>query len=270
MAAANFDLIIGWLFKHEGGLSMDRKDPGNWTGGKVRKGQLKGTKYGISAAAFPKEDIAGLTKDKAIAIYKRAYWDVLHCDLLPAGADYVAFDGGVNSGTAQSAKWLQRAVGVTADGIIGAQTLAAVEAAARRDEEALINSQCDQRLAFMKGLSTWKRFGGGWETRVGEVRTNAIKLARADQQFGAVTFVAGMEKKARPTDTRITASTEGKIKVGTAAAAVAGAAASVTQQLSPFADIATIRNLLVGLALVGAVAGLIVTFTRHSHGEVKT
>jgi hypothetical protein len=51
---------------------MDGKDPGNWTGGKVGKGQLKGTKYDVSAAAFPKENIAGLTKDKAIAIYKRA------------------------------------------------------------------------------------------------------------------------------------------------------------------------------------------------------
>jgi hypothetical protein len=38
----------------------------------------------------------------------------------------------VNSGTAPSAKWLRRDVGVTADGAIGAQTLAAVAAAAGR------------------------------------------------------------------------------------------------------------------------------------------
>ncbi|MFC0406768.1 hypothetical protein [Roseomonas elaeocarpi] len=38
---------------NERGLSMVSTDPGNWTGGQVGKGKLKGTKYGIAAASYP-------------------------------------------------------------------------------------------------------------------------------------------------------------------------------------------------------------------------
>jgi lysozyme family protein len=39
-----FELTVG----HEGGYSNNPDDPGNWTGGDVGEGQLKGTKYGVS------------------------------------------------------------------------------------------------------------------------------------------------------------------------------------------------------------------------------
>jgi hypothetical protein len=44
---------ISTLHKVEGGLSMDERDPGNWTGGAIGKGELRGTKYGISAQTYP-------------------------------------------------------------------------------------------------------------------------------------------------------------------------------------------------------------------------
>ncbi len=49
-------------------------------------------------------------------------------DELPAGIDYVLFDGAVNSGPVQSVKWLQRALGVRVDGVMGEATVAAAEA----------------------------------------------------------------------------------------------------------------------------------------------
>lgn len=36
---------------------------------------------------------------------------MIHGDALPAGVDLVVFDGAVNSGLVQAAKWLQRALG---------------------------------------------------------------------------------------------------------------------------------------------------------------
>ncbi|MFC0282394.1 glycosyl hydrolase 108 family protein [Camelimonas abortus] len=59
------------------------------------------------------------------AIYRQQYWEKIRGDDLPPGVDYVVFDGAVNSGVAQSAKWLQRALGVRVDGIIGNATIAA-------------------------------------------------------------------------------------------------------------------------------------------------
>lgn len=112
----------------EGGLSMDPKDPGNWTGGDTGKGELKGTKYGISAKAYPKLDIKNLTLDKARDIYKRDYWDATSCDLLPDPLSHFVFDAAVNQGVSAAQVLLQEALNVKIDGKIGPKTLAAAKA----------------------------------------------------------------------------------------------------------------------------------------------
>ena len=53
MTTDNFPPFIDRLLSHEGGYSSDRQDPGNWTGGQVGLGELKGTKFGIAANTFP-------------------------------------------------------------------------------------------------------------------------------------------------------------------------------------------------------------------------
>ena len=73
------------------------------------------------------------------------------------------FDCGVNTGTTQSARFLQQSVGVANDGAIGRQTLAAVMQA---DAGALIASLSAARQAFYAGLPSFDRFGGGWTRRV--------------------------------------------------------------------------------------------------------
>ena len=71
---------------------------------------------------------------------------------------------------------LQRALGIADDGRLGPVTLAAL---AGRDVPALVNALCDGRLAFLRALSTWPRFGRGWGRRVEEVRTAALALHAA-------------------------------------------------------------------------------------------
>jgi lysozyme family protein len=51
-----FELLVG----HEGGFTDDPRDTGSWTGGNAGAGQLKGRKYGISAASYPNLDIKNL------------------------------------------------------------------------------------------------------------------------------------------------------------------------------------------------------------------
>ena len=41
----------------------------------------------------------------------------------------------------------------------------------------LIGAVCDGRLAFLRTLSTWPRFGRGWGRRVEEVRKAALAMA---------------------------------------------------------------------------------------------
>lgn len=159
----NFDEAFKITVGHEGGYTTNRADRGNWTTGIVGKGELKGTKYGISAMAYPKEDIKNLTPDRAKQLYKRDYWDKCKCDELPSLLRFHIFDASVNSGNVAAVKTLQQAIGVNADGIIGNQTLNAVRSQNPNDTLLKFYSF---RIAFYTKISTFDTFGKGWMNRV--------------------------------------------------------------------------------------------------------
>lgn len=167
--AMDFDTAFDLLIGHEQGFTDDRADPGNWTGGKVGAGVLKGTKYGIAANTYPDLDIRQLTLAQAKAIYRRDWWDRLKLDQLPAAVRFDLFDAAVNSGRVQAAKLLQRAAGVADDGKIGPATIAAANA---MDPEQLDARLSGYRLLFLADLQTWPHFGKGWVRRVA---TNLIQ-----------------------------------------------------------------------------------------------
>lgn len=164
MAKNNFDNAMAHVFEFEGGYVNDPRDPGGET------------RYGISKRSYPREDIKNMTRARAAQIYRRDYWSAVRGDDLPAGLDLVAFDAAVNSGVSRGAKWLQGALGVSADGRIGPQTIAAANAA---NAAAVIDRAVDARLAFLRRLSTWGAFGKGWTRRVEAVRDLAHDMADA-------------------------------------------------------------------------------------------
>lgn len=159
----NFDRAFELLIGHEGGYTTNRNDRGNWTGGVVGKGELKGTKFGIAASSYPKLDIKNITLAQAKAIYLRDFWTRAKCDQLPSTVRFDVFDVAVNSGVKRSAILLQKALGVTADGIIGKQTMAAVN---KFDPEQLLMLYAAQRIYFYANLKDWQHFGKGWARRV--------------------------------------------------------------------------------------------------------
>jgi len=170
---ANYQECFGHVIGSEGGYQNDPNDKGNWTGCSCGSGTNKGTNWGISACAYPTLDIKNLRQEDAEEIYHRDYWMKCWGDDLPWGVDLPTFDGGVNSGVSRGVKWLQQAVGVAQDGIMGPQTMAAVEAA---DDHTTVDKMCDARLAYLKGLSTWPNYGKGWTARVEDVRSTAHKM----------------------------------------------------------------------------------------------
>ncbi len=156
-----FEVVVG----EEGGFTDNPADPGNWTGGRCGQGRCVGTKFGISAAAHPGLDIAGLRLEEARAIYRREYWDVVRGDALPPPLALLVFDAAVNNGVGRAVRWLQQAAGVGADGVLGEATLAAVRARAGDGVSLMAEFQA-QRLVFMAGLPTWRTFGLGWARRL--------------------------------------------------------------------------------------------------------
>lgn len=157
----NFDHAFERLIDHEKGLSLDPKDRGNWTAGVIGKGELKGTKYGISAMSYPHLDIRNLTLDQAKAIYRAEYWG--RADEIPDAVRFDFFDAAVNSGYEQSVKWLQRAAGASPDGKVGPKTL---EAARSMDPHRLAKRFNGFRLMAMTDMSGWPSQGKGWARRI--------------------------------------------------------------------------------------------------------
>lgn len=172
----NFDPSMAEILPFEGGLSMDRRDPGNWTGGKVGKGELRGTNRGISAARYSGEDIANMTLARAKAIYRRDFWTPIKGDDLPAGIDLVVLDPAINSGVSRGVRWMQAALGVTADGKVGPQT---VKAAHQADAVKAIQRACANRMGFLRGLKIWATYRNGWSRRVAAIEAAGVRMALA-------------------------------------------------------------------------------------------
>lgn len=216
MAKETLPTALTLMFGHEGGYSADKHDTGNWL-----NGQLVGTKYGVTGKtlaghrgkAVTAADVKALTLAEAEDIYRKSYWIQSGGDLLPAGLDYSSFDFGVNSGPAASVKRLQKVLGVGEDGIVGGQTLAAVDAFPGGIAE-LIKAYCDERMRYLRGVKTWSKHGRGWTIRVtgkdpkGQYKPalgvvgNALRLAAGRVAAPPASSVGS--PKAPPADTSIT------------------------------------------------------------------
>lgn len=170
--ASVFAECLKLLLVHEGGNDDDPRDPGGRTSRGITAGdwaEWRKTHPGLPS------DVWQAPQAAVEAIYRERYWSPLRCDELPHGIDYVVFDYGVNSGISRSAKLLQRLVGAEQDGEVGPETIAHARQVA---PEQFIDRFCDERLAFLKGLSTWGTFGRGWSNRVRDVRADAKAMAK--------------------------------------------------------------------------------------------
>lgn len=150
-----FDEAFDWLLGHEGGYSDHAKDPGGATMWGVTERVARANGYRGAMRVMP--------KSFAKQVYRRLYWDRVQADDLPAAVAFQMFDATVNHGPTQAIKFLQRAVKVADDGIIGPVTLRAVKDADPRDVVMLLNAQ---RLQFYTDLPTWHSFGKGWARRI--------------------------------------------------------------------------------------------------------
>ena len=170
MTASNFARAFALTLKHEGGYVDHPSDPG----GATNLGVTIGTLSLWLGRPASKSEVRALTRDTVAPIYRKNYWDRIRGDELPAGIDYAVYDFAVNSGPKRGAQALQRAIGVADDGVIGSVTLANVAA---RPVDQIVQRICDDRMTFLRRLSTWKTFGKGWTTRVQGVLREALAMA---------------------------------------------------------------------------------------------
>lgn len=129
------------------------------------------TKFGVAKNANRDLNIRSLTWEDAKEIYYQRYWLAGVCDRLPPRVAVLHFDGCVNHGVAKANKFLQRALGVVDDGVIGPKTVAA---SFSLDPIEICEKICDQRERFYLDIverkPNQKRFLRGWMRRINEMR----------------------------------------------------------------------------------------------------
>ena len=156
------------MLASEGGYVDHPSDPG----GRTNLGVTQAVWENWIGHVSGEKEMRSLTPEMVKPLYKKKYWDACHCDNLPSGIDYLVFDFAVNAGVGRSAKTLQKSVGATLDGAIGAKTIAAVNLASD-----LIQNFSNEKVRYYQSLPTFSAFGKGWLSRVERVKLEAFSMA---------------------------------------------------------------------------------------------
>lgn len=166
----SFEECIGTVLKHEGGYVDHPADPGGETN------------YGITKRSYPDLDIKGLTRDKAVAIYKRDYWERNGMEIFPAYIRLQMFDMAVNMGMKNAVKVLQSTLNrfgnnLTVDGAPGPKTFHALNKAVHL--QCLPHFLAIDRLLYYVNLTIVNPkmdvFLKGWTRRANDVLMESLK-----------------------------------------------------------------------------------------------
>lgn len=120
-----FELGLAFVYHVEGIESDDPDDKGGLT------------RFGIAQNFNPDVDVSRLTRDQAKLRYLTKYFYPAHCEDFPRYLAIAVFDAAANHGPVTAIKMMQQALRVTADGLVGPVTIAAVES--RLDSKLIID-----------------------------------------------------------------------------------------------------------------------------------
>lgn len=156
-----FDECLRFTLEREGGDSNDQRDPGGLT------------RFGISKAKHPRVDVANLTREQAVEIYRREYWEAIQGDALPDGLDLMVFEAAVNQGVSAAATAIQMALGVEVDRKIGPATIDAANRADTLETLVMVAAYRAKRYALNPNVGI---YGKGWSKRLLECFAEAQRV----------------------------------------------------------------------------------------------
>lgn len=154
-----FEKCLKLILKFEGGLDDDPRDPGGRTAYGILQREYNPYRRELGKAV---QDVFKISPAEVADIYRRKYWDAMHCDELALGVDFSVADYAINSGHAQCTRDIQRLLKLPVDGDFGPQTLAALKKA---HPVTFVPALYERRMILLRSLSHWSVFGRGWTTR---------------------------------------------------------------------------------------------------------
>jgi lysozyme family protein len=267
---ADFQKSLKRILAYEGGNANNPNDPGGRTSRGITQVVYDrwADKHKVSRG-----DV-WLASDATIAaIYKENYWNRIDGEKLPEGVALCIFDAAVNSGLAQTAKWVQRSLKIKVNGDFGPATIDAVISCV--DQVQLIKDICSRRLAMLHSLPTWKHFGKGWLSRVRSVQAMSIyDAANVKPEPTPIdppnpTPKAQIETKAAPIDQSAPIATVAVGGVGTVIASAATGLPDAIDKLSPLTVVwPHVAELCAALTVISVVASLYVSFKHKQHEAI--
>lgn len=190
----NFEQAHAFVAKWEGGFVMDPDDPGGATNFGVSFRFLEGKPLDIcdinKDGKLTWHDVAAMTKEQSVAIFRRYFWDKLRLDEFGLPLALALYDSAVNCGSGRATKWLQEQLpGLAVDGALGPVTVAAVtRAVAKQSEEVcsfLVGGVFERRERHYYGLAQRRlrmaKYLPGWLNRLGDLRHVVVELRRKEQ-----------------------------------------------------------------------------------------
>ena len=151
-----FQKLVSNILKNEGGYKpkddIDRGDE---------------TNLGISKLWYPNEDIKNMTPLKASYIYFKDYYMKTRIYKLPFNVRKIVFDNAANQGQPTAIRNLQKALDVKVDGVIGPETLKAVENSNFEELKIRLISNIKQRYekVFKNDSDFEREYGKGLRDR---------------------------------------------------------------------------------------------------------
>ncbi len=148
-----FDKAFHDLIGNEGGYSNNPADPGGET--------MWGITKRVAVANGYTGPMIDLPLETAKEIAKSEYWTRYGCEQYDPHVAFQVFDAAYNGG--HPVEWLQEASGSTIDGVLGPNTIAAVNSV---NPYVLVMRFDAYRLKYLDSLRTWPSFGRGWVIRI--------------------------------------------------------------------------------------------------------
>lgn len=157
----------GALFLAVRKTTYDPKDKGGWTNSGITLGTWKSLGYDKDGDKdIDVDDLRIISYADWLMVLKKGYWGKAKADQITSQSvanmivDWMYTSGG-------AAKQVQKILGVTADGVFGPKTIAAINSWAPYQ---LFNRIRLSRLAYYRALKDYPRFGKGWENRTNDIK----------------------------------------------------------------------------------------------------
>lgn len=150
----SFARAVAFVLKKEGGLVDDPNDPGGLTN------------HGVCLRYHPeltRQQIIDLTDAQAAEIFHgQQYWGAIKGDELPGALQLPMLDTAVSEAPEHAIRFLQEALYVGVDGILGPKTLHAARVAMAH---ATICRFTAHRVFYLTTKESWEHYGKGWTAR---------------------------------------------------------------------------------------------------------